>query len=253
MSMTSETIIEFKSVSFGYDSTKKILENVSFCINKGESIGLVGANGAGKSTLMKLLLGLETNFDGNITVAGLSVNKKNLADIRKKTGFVLQNSDNQLFCHTVYDDICFGPVNYGYAKEEVSDMAEKAMEMTGTGYLKDVANYKLSGGEKKLAAIASILSLMPEIIIMDEPESSLDPANRKRIKNLVNSLEGTKIIASHDLDFIWETTDRVLLLGDGTIKAFGNTKDILIDEILLNENSLTIPNCAIIEELRSRK
>lgn len=243
------SIIEFNNVSFDYEKNISILKNISFSIEEGESIGLVGANGAGKSTLMKLMLGLELNYDGEIKVDGLQVSKKNLKDIRKKAGFIMQSSDNQLFCHTVYEDICFGPKNYGFSKEEIEDRAKKAMEAVGCEKLKDKAVYKLSGGEKKLAAIATILAMEPEIIIMDEPESNLDPVNRKRLLSVTNSLNKTKIIASHDLDFIWESCEKVLLLGDGEIRAYGDTHDILTDESLLNKYSLMVPNCAIIEQL----
>ncbi len=248
--MNEECAVLMNKVSFSYDGTNTILDDISFCINRGESIGLIGANGAGKTTLMKLMLGLELNYTGEIKISGYPVDKKNLASVRKNAGFVLQDSDNQLFCHTVYQDVCFGPDNYGYSKEEVAARARSAMELTGCEHLKDRANYKLSGGEKKLAAIASILSMEPETIIMDEPESNLDPFNRRRIVELIKKLPGTKIIASHDLDFIWETTDKVLLIGAGQVKAFGNTKEILSDDKLLNNNSLIVPNCAIIEALK---
>jgi len=244
--------IEFKNVSFGYDKAQTILNNISFSISKGESVGLVGANGTGKSTMMRLILGLETGNEGSITVCGMEMNKKNLAAIRSKVGYVMQDSDNQMFMSTVYKDICFGPRNYGYSEEDVEARAKKAIELTGIAEIRDKAVYKLSCGEKKLAAIATILAMEPETVIMDEPESSLDPMNRRRLIDIIKSMDRTKIIVSHDLDFIWETTDRLLLLGGGEIKAFGNTKDILSDKCLLNKYSLTLPNCAIIKELEDR-
>lgn len=246
-------ILKFNNVSFAYENGKNVLENLSFSVHCGESIGLIGANGTGKSTLMKLMLGLLMPDEGSISVCGMELNKKNLRDIRQKVGFVFQDSDNQLFMHTVYRDICFGPQNYGYSKEEVEKRAERAMELTGCTELKDKAVYKLSGGEKKLASIATILSMEPEVIVLDEPENSLDPANRRRLISILKELPGTKIIASHDLDFIWETTDRVLLLGDKKVAAYDGVKEILKDEYLLNRYSLEVPGCAIIEELRNRR
>lgn len=244
--------IEFNNVNFRYDAERQILDNVSFSVKAGESIGIVGANGAGKSTMMRLILGLEQADEGNITVCGMEVNKNNVTSIRKKVGYVMQDSDNQLFMPTVYKDICFGPKNYGYSDEEIELKANKALELTGIMSIKNKAVYKLSCGEKKLAAIATILAMDPEIIIMDEPESSLDPMNRKRLIDITNSLDKTKIIVSHDLDFVWETTDKVMLIGEGEIKAFGDTKTILSDEALLNKYSLIIPNCAIIKMLEEK-
>ncbi len=244
-------VIVFENVNFRYEQNIEVLKDITFAIEKGESIGLVGANGVGKSTMMKLLLGLETANEGNIFVDGIEVNKKSLREIRQKVGFVLQNSDNQLFMHTVYEDICFGPKNYGFSSEEIEKRANDAMEKTGCAYIKDKQVYKLSGGEKKLASIATILAMNPEVVVMDEPESSLDPMNRKRLIEIVNALDNTKIIASHDLDFIWDTTDKVLLLGEGQIKAFSDTKDILQNEELLTKYNLVVPNKAIIEKLKN--
>lgn len=245
-------IITFENVSFKYEKNIDILKAISFSINEGEKIGLIGANGVGKSTLMKLILGLEQGYEGQISVCGLDVSKKNLNEIRKKVGYVFQDSDNQLFMHTIYDDICFGPTNYGFSKEEVEKRAYDAMNKVGCLSIKDKAVYKLSAGEKKQAAIASILSMDPEVVVMDEPESNLDPMNRRRLVSIINSLSKTCIIASHDLDFIWEVTDKVILLGEGGIKAFGNTKGILSDENLLGKYSFVMPNYAIIEMLQQK-
>jgi len=244
-------MIRFNNVNFKYDRNNEVLKGIDFAVAEGESIGIVGANGAGKSTMMKLILGLEDNYSGEISVCGMDVNRQNLKDIRRKVGYVMQDSDNQLFMHTVYEDICFGPKNYGYSADEVEKRAIKAMKLTGCEHIRDKAVYKLSCGEKKLAAIATVLSMEPEVITMDEPESSLDPMNRKRLIDIVKTLDGTKLIVSHDLDFIWETTDKVILLGEGEVKAFDDTKRILCDEALLNKYSLIVPNCAIIEMLRN--
>lgn len=245
-------IITFENVSFKYEKNTDVLNNISFSINEGEKIGLIGVNGVGKSTLMKLILGIESQAEGVVSVCGVTVNNRNLKEIRKKVGYVFQDSDNQLFMHTVYDDVCFGPLNYGYSKEEVEKRAYEAMNQVGCLSLKDKAVYKLSAGEKKQAAIASILSMTPDVIVMDEPESNLDPVNRRRLINIINDLSNTCIIASHDLDFIWEVTDKVFLLGDGKINATGKTKDILSDENLLSKYSFDIPNCAIIDMLKNQ-
>ncbi|MGN0979727.1 MAG: energy-coupling factor ABC transporter ATP-binding protein, partial [Candidatus Avoscillospira sp.] len=159
-------MIEFQNVSFSYESGQPVVENLTFSIGEGESVGLIGANGAGKSTIMKLLLGLLTG-EGQITVDGLSMNKQNLPAIRRKVGFVLQDSDNQMFMPTVYEDMIFGPRNYGLSKEETDRRVDKVLGRLGLQDLKHRYNHKISGGEKRMAAIATILAMEPETILMD--------------------------------------------------------------------------------------
>ncbi len=233
-------MITFDKVSFEYEKGKKILEDICFSIEKGESVGLIGANGAGKSTIMKLLLGLVFG-EGSIVVDGLTVEKKNLAELRRKMGFVLQNSDNQMFMPTVYEDVMFAPLNYGLSKEEAEERTDKALERLGIMELKHRHNHKLSGGEKRMAAIATILAMEPDIILMDEPTSALDPYNRRVIINTIKSLTNTKIITSHDLDMILDTCEKVILLSDGRIAAMGVAEEILKDKKLLEENHMELP------------
>ena len=191
-------MIEFRNVSFAYGKTP-VVEDLSFTIKKGETVGLIGANGAGKSTIMKLMLGLLSG-SGEILVDGLAVNKGNLAQIRRKIGFVLQDSDNQMFMPTVYEDMIFGPRNYGLSKEEADRKVDAVLEQLGLQALKHRHNHKISGGEKRMAAIATILAMEPEMILMDEPSTALDPVNRRTVINTINRLPQTKLIASHDLD-----------------------------------------------------
>ena len=233
-------MIEFKNVDFEYDKERKVFSGLSFKIEKGESVGLIGANGAGKSTLMKLMLGLLT-FKGEIIIDGLPVNKQNLSLIRKKIGYVLQNSDNQMFMPTVLDDIMFGPLNYGHSREEAEKIADEALLLLNLKELKMRHNHKLSGGEKKMAAIATIIAMKPKIVLMDEPTSALDPYNRRKVIEIINSLNYTKLIASHDLDMILDTCDKVILLGKKGIAALGNAKDILMQKDLLEANRLELP------------
>ncbi len=233
-------MIEFKNVDFEYDKERKVFDRLSFKIEKGESVGLIGANGAGKSTLMKLMLGL-LDFKGEIIIDGLPVNKQNLSLIRKKIGYVLQNSDNQMFMPTVLDDIMFGPLNYGHSREEAEKIADEALLLLNLKDLKMRHNHKLSGGEKKMAAIATIIAMKPNIVLMDEPTSALDPYNRRKVIEIINSLNYTKLIASHDLDMILDTCDKVILLGKEGIAALGNAKDILMQKDLLEANRLELP------------
>lgn len=236
-----DIILQLEHISFEYEKEKKVLEEISFSLERGESIGLVGANGMGKSTLLKLLTGLLELQQGDINLLGLPIKKSNLSAIREKIGYVFQDSDNQLFMPTVYEDIVFGPLNYGYGSQEVKERAKKAISMMHLEHIKDKPIYRLSGGEKKLASIATILSMSPDIILMDEPTIALDPQNRRNLIRILNSLPQSKIIASHDLDMILDTTSRTILLWNGEIVGDGDTKDILTDKILLEEHGLELP------------
>lgn len=233
-------MLELEHVSFAYEKDRKVISDVSFRLEKGEAVGLVGANGAGKSTIMKLILGLQSG-EGMISVDGTPVEKKNLAQIRKKTGYVLQSSDNQMFMPTVLEDMIFGPMNYGLSREEAREKAVSVLEDLGVAYLKDRYNHKISGGEKKMGAIATVLAMEPELILFDEPAASLDPANRRKIIQTVQKLPQTLLIASHDLDLIYETCSRVILLSGGKIAADGSSEQILKDRKLLEENHLELP------------
>lgn len=233
-------MIEFRNVSAGYPGGETILRDISFSVKAGENIGIVGANGAGKSTLLKTALGLLTH-EGTVLIGGVEVNKKNLPVIRKTAGYLLQDSDNQMFMPTVLDDMVFAPVNYGKSRQEAEKSAKETLESLGAGYLIDKYNHKLSGGEKKLAAIATVMTAEPEILLLDEPSASLDPKNRRKIINILNSINKTKLIASHDLDFILDTCQRVMILNQGKLVSQGNAAEILQNGELLDENGLELP------------
>lgn len=233
-------MIRFEHVSCEYEKGQIVLDDLSFEIRDGESVGLIGANGAGKSTLMKVLLGL-LPYQGLITVDDLVVNKQNLKEIRRGLGFVLQNSDNQMFMPTVYEDVMFAPLNYGMSRAEAERRTSKVLLQLGLSDLKHKYNHKISGGEKRMAAIATVLAMDPEVLLMDEPTSALDPYNRRVVINTINSLPNTKIITSHDLDMILDTCQKVILLSNGKIAVEGNTMEILTDKDLLEENRMELP------------
>ena len=207
-----ENIISVSDLSFGYDSKRKVLENINFQLKKGESVGLVGANGVGKSTLLRILVGLNTGFQGDVMVNNIPLEKKNLKTIRKNVGYVFQDADSQLFMSTVFDDVAFAPRNYGMSEAEVNEKTMEALKVVHIEQLKDKQIYKLSGGEKKLASIATILSTEPDVILMDEPSVALDPKNRRNLINILNRLNQAKIIASHDWNMIMDTCERTVLL-----------------------------------------
>ena len=235
-------MIRFEHVSCAYETGRTVLNDLSFEIRDGDSVGLIGANGAGKSTLMKVLLGL-LPYRGLITVDDLEVSKQNLKEIRRRLGFVLQNSDHQMFMPTVYEDVMFAPLNYGMRRDEAEKRTDAVLARLGLSELKHRHNHKISGGEKRMAAIATVLAMEPEVLLMDEPTSALDPYNRRIVINTINSLPDTKIITSHDLDMILDTCQRVILLSEGRIAAQGDAKEILTNRELLEANRMELPLC----------
>lgn len=235
-------MLKFENVSYAYPGGEAVLNGLTFDIHAGECVGLIGANGVGKSTLMKAALGLVT-VKGGITVGEKEMNSKNLPAIRKMLGYLLQDSDSQMFMPTVLEDLIFGPMNYGMTREEAEKRADEVLEMLGLQYLKTRHNHRMSGGEKRMAAIAVILAMEPAMLLMDEPSASLDPKNRRVLINLLKRLPGTKLISSHDLDMVLETCDRVLILKDGRIAADGPAEEILYNRALLEDNDLELPFC----------
>ena len=234
-------MIEFKNVSFAYEADNYVLKDVSFKIEEGESVGLIGANGAGKSTIMKLVLGLLMPTTGAVLIDGDEVSSSSLADIRRKLGFVLQNSDNQMFMPTVYEDMIFAPLNYMLSREETDARVDEVLKKLGIEELKHKYNHKISGGEKRMAAIATILAMKPEAVLMDEPTSALDPYNRRIIINAIKEMPETKLIASHDLDMILDTCERVILISRGEIARDGRAGEVLSDKVLLEANRMELP------------
>ena len=243
--------INVENLEFAYDRVKdtrkdnsrdnRIIKDVSFRACENDSIGIIGANGVGKSTLLKLLVGLELNFTGQIRVEEIPLEKKTLSRVREKIGYVFQDSDSQLFMTNVYQDVAFAPRNYGLPQEEVDRRVKNALSSVHIEHLRDKPVHALSGGEKKLVSIATILSMIPDIILMDEPSAALDPKNRRNLINILNEFDHMKIITSHDLDFIWDTCNRILLMADGQIVADGTPDEILKNKELLEANGLELP------------
>ncbi len=233
--------VEVRNLEFVYPDGHKALNGLSFRINPGESVGIVGANGAGKSTLLLLLMGILTPQKGEILVDEVRVEKKTLSVIRKKMGLVFQDPDDQLFMTTVYHDVAFGPRNEKLDEEEVERRVLQALETMGILHLKDRAPFKLSGGEKRAAAIAAILAMQPGILIMDEPSAALDPKSRRRVIELLKGLTPTRIVTSHDLDMILDLCERTIIIQEGKIIKDGKTSEILTDEKLLDQCGLELP------------
>ncbi len=235
--------VDVENLSFSYEKSSPILKNITFTATENESIGIIGANGVGKSTILKLLVGLNLNYEGRIKIEDIPVQKSTLSRIRERIGYVFQDSDNQLFMSNVYEEIAFAPRNYGLSEKEVEVRVNYALEKVHIENLKNKQIYKMSGGEKKLVSIATIFAMNPDIILMDEPTIALDPRNRRNLINILNEFEHLKIIASHDLDMILDTCTRTILVCDGRIVKDGDTKLILKDKELLEANNLELPLC----------
>ena len=204
--------INFEHVNYSYEKSVTILQDITFTAHENDSIGLIGANGVGKSTLLKLLVGLNLDYEGSIRVEEMPVVKEMIPKVREKIGYVFQDSDSQLFMSTVFEDVAFAPRNYGLPEEEVEKRVNHALKQIHIEHLRDKQIYKMSGGEKKMASIATILAMTPDIILMDEPSIALDPRNRRSLIHILNDFEHLKIIASHDLDMILETCSLVILM-----------------------------------------
>ena len=236
-------MLAIEKLNYAYPDGHQAIRDVNLKIEEGESIALVGANGAGKSSLFKLIIGISEIKEGSIKVEELAVGKKTLKDIRRKVGMVFQNPDDQLFMTKVYDDIAFGPRNELLTEEEVEERVVNALEQLGITHLRDRMPHRLSGGEKRVIAIASVLAMNPRVILFDEPTSFLDPQARRNVINTLDSLKMTKIIATHDLDMALDICDRVIILHHGSVFADGTVKDILLDENLLSQCHLELPLC----------
>lgn len=234
-------MIEVNGLTVTYPDGTRALEGVTFSVEEGERVALIGANGAGKSTLLMTLVGVCEKASGSVRIAGIELTKKNLPALRAHAGVVLQNPDDQLFCATVYDDVAFGPRNLGMAEVDVERRVTAVLADLGIEKLRDRMPHRLSGGEKRVAAIASVLSMRPSVMLFDEPTSFLDPKARRQAANLLLRLPHTMLIATHDLDMALEVCDRVIVLQKGKIIADGTAGNILTDGQLLDAAGLELP------------
>jgi cobalt/nickel transport system ATP-binding protein len=237
----SHHIVEFRDVHYRYPDGTKALNGLSLRITHGESVGIVGANGSGKSTLLMHTNGFLLPQAGAITIGDLTLNKKTRQEIRKKVGLIFQNPDDQLFMPTVFDDVAFGPLNLGLAADRVRECVDDALETVGGLALRDKPPHHLSGGQKSAVAIAAVIVMQPDILVMDEPASHLDPKSRRALINLLRHFHHTKIVASHDLDLILDVCTRCVIIKEGRVVADGPVEQMLSDERLLEENNLELP------------
>ena len=220
-----------------YPDGTRAVEGVSFRLAPGESAVLAGANGAGKSSLILAAVGVLPST-GMVCADGVTLEKKNLAELRRRVGVLFQNPDDQLFSATIYDDIAFGPRNMGLSAEETERRVSEALALLGIEYLRGKTALKLSGGEKRLAALASVLAMKPSVLLFDELTAFLDPRARRNLIKIMNGLPQTKLIASHDLPFAGAVASRAIVLKRGRLFADGAAREILRDEKLMEEGGL---------------
>ncbi|MGE5248470.1 MAG: energy-coupling factor ABC transporter ATP-binding protein [Verrucomicrobiota bacterium] len=237
----SHHVLEFKEVRFRYPDGTEALKGVSFRITHGESVGIVGPNGAGKSTALLHMNGHLLPTSGVVTVGEVPVRKETRPEIRRKVGVVFQNPDDQLFMPTVFDDVAFGPLNLGLPPEKVRERVHEALRQVNALGLADKPPHHLSGGQKSAVAIATVIAMEPDILVMDEPAASLDPKSRRGVIRLLNTFTHSKIVASHDLDLILDVCRRCLVIRDGRIVSDGPAREVLSDAELLAENDLELP------------
>lgn len=241
VNIMSHHIVEVKDLCYAYPDGTKALQGISFRLEHGESMAIVGANGAGKSTLLLHLNGYLTPEQGSIQIGDFPITKKTLKNVRRTVGMVFQDPDDQLFMPTVYDDVAFGPMNLGLSDEDINTRTMNALAIVGSSHLKNRPPYKLSEGEKRSVAIASVLSMSPDILVMDEPTSNLDPRARRQLIEQLKSFKHTKIIATHDLDMVLDVCERTLVIHDGRVTADGPTMEIFKNVALLEESHLEQP------------
>jgi cobalt/nickel transport system ATP-binding protein len=233
-------IIKVRDLHFAYPDEHVALRGVSFNLCEGDKVALVGPNGAGKSTLVLQLNGI-LDGRGGIEIGGMRLTRDNLPVIRAMVGLVFQNPDDQLFSPTVFEDVAFGPLHMGLPEEEVLARVDSALEAVRMSSYRNRLSHHLSVGEKKRIAIATVLSMNPKILILDEPSAGLDPRARRTLINLLRDLPITMLISTHDMRLVQELFPRTIVMDDGRIVADGRTKEILEDETFLNEHGLEKP------------
>lgn len=252
----SHHIIEAQDLHFTYPDGTVGLDGVSFRISHGESVALVGENGAGKSTLLLHLNGYLSAAQGTVRIGDSLLTQKSLNVVRRTVGMVFQNPDDQLFMPTVFDDVAFGPLNLGFAQDEVERKVTEALKTVGVEHLRKRPPYKLSQGEKRSVSIATVLAMSPDILVMDEPTSSLDPQSRRRLIELLKTFHHSKIIATHDLDMAMDLCERTIVIHQGRVVADGPTQKIFQNETLLHDSGLEKPlrmqNCPVCASNKER-
>ncbi len=230
--------IHVENLSFTYPDGHAALQDVSLHIEPCEKVALVGPNGAGKSTLLLHLNGILSGSSGSVRVCSLEVNKANLGRVRAMVGLVFQSPDDQLFSPTVFDDVAFGPLYQGLPAGQVRQRVDEALAAVGMGDYAGRVSHHLSVGEKKRIAIATVLSMQPEVLVLDEPTSGLDPRARRSLIRLLRDLPLTMLVSTHDLRMVGELFPRMVIMDEGRVVADGSTEQLMRDTALLEAHGL---------------
>ena len=233
--------VRLQGLRFDYPDGTPALRGLDLEIPPGQSVAVVGANGAGKSTLLLQLNGLLLPTAGEVAIDGLRVEATSLVAIRQRVGYVFQDADDQLFMPTVQEDVAFGPRNQGLPGAEVQQRVHAALLQVGALHLASRAPWRLSGGEKRAVAIAGVLAMQPQVLVLDEPSSGLDPSARRRLIGLLQTCTPTRVMATHDLDLVLDACQRVVVLHQGTLQADGTPQQVLADVDLLARCGLEPP------------
>lgn len=232
-----DPVIKVENLNFTYPDSHRALKSVNLRVHRGESVGIMGPNGAGKSTLALHMNGILLGH-GRVEIMGIEVCKRNLPEVRNKVGLVFQDPDDQLFSPTVKEDVAFGPLNQGLTSVQVDRAVSQALEWVGMEGFEDRSSHHLSFGEKKRLSVATVLSMEPEILVLDEPVSNMDPRGRREFIDLIKVLEATKVVVTHDVEMAREICDRVVLMDQGEVVADGCPEVIFQDVGLLTEHGL---------------
>ncbi|MFJ7988862.1 energy-coupling factor ABC transporter ATP-binding protein [Streptomyces sp. NPDC096351] len=233
--------LDVRGLAYAYPDGHQALFGVDLTVARGERVALLGPNGAGKTTLVLHLNGILTGGAGGVTVAGLPVGRKHLAEIRRKVGIVFQDPDDQLFMPTVREDVAFGPAAAGLRGDALETVVREALDRVGMAEYADRPPHHLSFGQRRRVAVATVLAMEPEILVLDEPSSNLDPASRRELADILRSLDVTVLMVTHDLPYALELCPRAVILSEGVIAADGRTGDILADAELMARHRLELP------------
>lgn len=234
-------MLDVRGLAFAYPDGHQALFGVDLHVHRGERVALLGPNGAGKTTLVLHLNGILTAGAGSVAVSGLPVAKEHLGEIRRRVGIVFQDPDDQLFMPTVRQDVAFGPANLGLSGAALDARVLHALDLVGMGEFVDRAPHHLSFGQRRRVAVATVLAMEPEILVLDEPSSNLDPASRRELADILRSLDVTVLMVTHDLPYAMELCPRSVILHDGSVVADGATYDLLTDPVLMARHRLELP------------
>ena len=237
----SAPVLDVQGLAYAYPDGHQALYGVDLHVHQGERVALLGPNGAGKTTLVLHLNGILTAGAGAVSVSGLPVSKQNLQEVRRRVGVVFQDPDDQLFMPTVRDDVAFGPRNLGMRGAALDGRVMEALDRVGMADFADRPPHHLSFGQRRRVAVATVLAMEPEILVLDEPSSNLDPASRRELADILRGLDVTVLMVTHDLPYAFELCPRSVVLSDGVIVADGSTYDVLTDEDLMARHRLELP------------